>query len=242
MGKFIDLTGKKFGRLTVIKRDEDYVSPKGVHSIQWLCKCDCGKEKIVDGSSLRSQYTKSCGCYNREVIIERNKKRKGIHKRYNTWELFMTTNKAVGTDSKGNKFTIDIEDWVKCKDYCWLINDYGYVTTGIDGKFIQLHRFIMNPPKGMLIDHINGDPTDNRKSNLRIVTQQQNSMNHTMSNRNTSGHTGVYWEKGWNKWTASISYKKEYIYLGHFNNLEDAIKARQEAEKKYFGEYRRKEE
>ena len=54
MGKFVDLTGQKFGRLTVIERAEDYVSPKGAHRPKWLCKCDCGTIKVIDSSGLRS--------------------------------------------------------------------------------------------------------------------------------------------------------------------------------------------
>ena len=161
------------------------------------------------------------------------------HRTINSWELFMNTNIAVGTDSKGNKFTIDIEDWVKCKDYCWLINNEGYVRAWINGKYTQLHRFIMNPPKDMLIDHINGDQANNCKSNLRIVTEQQNQMNRKKQSNNKSGCSGVSWNKVINKWTAHIGYKGNYIYLGYFTNIEDAIKARQDAELKYFGEYRR---
>ncbi|PEN79286.1 hypothetical protein CN544_21970 [Bacillus toyonensis] len=66
MGKFIDLTGGKFGRLTVIEKDE---SKKTSY---WLCNCDCGtKNKSVNGYSLRNGKTISCGCYNREIAKTR---------------------------------------------------------------------------------------------------------------------------------------------------------------------------
>ena len=235
MRKCIDLTGQRFERLTVIKRADDYVSPKGAYFPQWLCKCDCGNKKIVAGSSLRSGATTSCGCYHKERLSE-------THRKHNTWELFMTTNIAVGTDCNGRKFTIDIEDWVKCKDICWWISNEGYVVTqSIKDKHIKLHRFLMNPPKDMFVDHINGDRANNCKSNLRIVTQQQNQMNHSIFKNNTSGHTGVCWDKGANKWEARIGNKGKTVNLGYFTNKEDAIKARQEAEIKYFGEYRRKD-
>ncbi len=58
MGKFIDLTGQKFGRLTVIKRAEN----AKCSNIQWFCQCECGKQTIVQGGTLRSGRTKSCGC------------------------------------------------------------------------------------------------------------------------------------------------------------------------------------
>jgi len=63
MGSFIDLTGKKFNRLTVINRDLSVPTAKGAY---WICKCDCGTIVSVCGRFLRSGETKSCGCWNRE--------------------------------------------------------------------------------------------------------------------------------------------------------------------------------
>jgi hypothetical protein len=63
MGKFIDLTGKRFGRLIVIKRANNKSN-----NVCWLCRCDCGNEKIITREHLRRGYTTSCGCYNKEKI------------------------------------------------------------------------------------------------------------------------------------------------------------------------------
>lgn len=86
MEKFIDLTGQKFGRLTVIKRAENYISPKGQTQTQWLCQCECYGEdslKIISSSNLKRGKVKSCGClpkpikdligqrFGRLVVIER---------------------------------------------------------------------------------------------------------------------------------------------------------------------------
>lgn len=73
MGQFIDLTGKVFGRLTVISQCERMGS-----SIAWLCRCECGNEKKVRGSDLRSGKTQSCGCLGRERRLEASKNRKYI--------------------------------------------------------------------------------------------------------------------------------------------------------------------
>lgn len=62
MGKIIDLTGKRFGHLTVIRRVEDSVMPSGRCEPMWLCQCDCGNQTSVRGVFLRSGHTKSCGC------------------------------------------------------------------------------------------------------------------------------------------------------------------------------------
>jgi hypothetical protein len=67
MGKFNDLTGKRFERLLVIKRAESYRGLSGKTVTMWLCKCDCGNEKIVSRSALISGNTKSCGCYNEAI-------------------------------------------------------------------------------------------------------------------------------------------------------------------------------
>lgn len=68
MVNVIDLTGKKFGRLTVIKREPN----KGVYPM-WLCKCICGGEKVISGEHLRRGNTKSCGCLNKETVLNRLK-------------------------------------------------------------------------------------------------------------------------------------------------------------------------
>lgn len=70
--KLKDLTGQKFGRLLVIKRGKSHIQPNGKPRVMWLCKCDCGNSIEVRGSDLKSNKTKSCGCYNHEKIMERN--------------------------------------------------------------------------------------------------------------------------------------------------------------------------
>lgn len=71
--KNIDLTGKRFGKLTVICRAEDYISPKGKHETKWFCECECGNKKSIKQSDLRSKRTQSCGkC--KSLTINKNKK------------------------------------------------------------------------------------------------------------------------------------------------------------------------
>lgn len=80
-GKFIDLTGQRFGRLTVICRAD--IKSK---EIKWICKCDCGNEHITKGIYLRTGETKSCGCIAKEAIIKRNYKHGKRHTRlYSIW-------------------------------------------------------------------------------------------------------------------------------------------------------------
>lgn len=70
MPTFIDLTGQQFGRLKVIGRAEDYVSPKGKPSVRWKCRCECGTENIVIGYFLRRGTVQSCGCLRNENIVK----------------------------------------------------------------------------------------------------------------------------------------------------------------------------
>lgn len=67
MGTLVDLTGQKFGRLTVLS----YAGKRGKHAL-WHCKCDCGEVRIVQGRNLKTGNTVSCGCYIREVTAKRN--------------------------------------------------------------------------------------------------------------------------------------------------------------------------
>ena len=87
MGKLNDLKpGTRFGRLTIIKRTENYVSPKGVKASSWLCQCACGQYCIVVGSKLRSGHTQSCGCMQRDRACECSTKYEHTdHPLYGVW-------------------------------------------------------------------------------------------------------------------------------------------------------------
>lgn len=239
-----DLTGMKFGRLTVLRQaEEDYVFPSGRKSAMWICKCDCGNkdEVVVRGWDLTSGDTTSCGCYRRECELK-NLKPYSYKKKNNTYDL-ESKDYGIGYTIKGEEFWFDKEDYEVIKDYCWSYNKDGYVVSrDHNNKHIKLHRLIMNANKNDVVDHKKHLPRkehkiDNRKSNLRVTTHQGNAMNRVKSKANTSGVTGVYWSSKKQKWQASIGYKRKQIHIGYFDNLEDAVKARKEAEEKYFGEF-----
>ena len=127
----------------------------------------------------------------------------------------------------------------------WQKND---VEARIDGKLIKMHRRIMGvtDPK-IVVDHIyhnkNGEGRryDNRKCNLRMCNQQLNTCNAKLRGNNTSGVTGVEFDKRRGKWIACIRYRKEDYYLGSFMNKDDAIKARKLKEQELFKEFQYKE-
>lgn len=66
MGNFIDLTGRVYGSLTVIKQAEGQISPSGRHHKMWLCKCECGNFKVINGENLKRGLAQSCGCYQKK--------------------------------------------------------------------------------------------------------------------------------------------------------------------------------
>ena len=88
-----------------------------------------------------------------------------------------------------------------------------------------------------VVDHINRNPLDNRKCNLRVCSQQQNTINRSLRNDNTSGKSGVTFNKRIGKWQANVYISGKRHHLGYFDNKEDAITARLEGEEKYFGEF-----
>lgn len=232
MSNFIDLTKQKFGRLTVIKRAEDWIQPSGKHVIQWLCECDCKNKTriIVRGSHLRSKHTKSCGCLQEEV-------RHTNHKKYNTYDL--TGEYGIGyTSNTNNPFLFDLEDYDKIKNYCWLETDKGYIMTTTSDE-VGVRKFIHNliMPNAYIVDHINGNKKDNRKSKLREANHSTNAMNCRGWSHNQSGVTGVYFNKEKNRWFAQITVNKKNNVVGRFKDFTNAVKARLIAEQELFGDF-----
>lgn len=125
------------------------------------------------------------------------------------------------------------------KNYKWYFGKEGYVRSG--DKPIYLHRIILNCDEESIVDHIDGNPLNNRLNNLRVATFSQNMMNRRLQSNNSSGVTGVVWHKQKEKWQSQIKINNKNIFLGRYNNIESAIKARKDAEIKYFGEFIRKD-
>lgn len=234
-----DLTNMIFGRLKVIKQAEDYINPNSEkHYTQWLCECSCEVHKriIVTTSRLISGNTQSCGCLRREQLIKNNKK---IKRKYNKFDL--NGKYGIGwTTNTNNKFYFDLEDYDKIKNYSWREK-----TMNSD----QYHALVARDPEtktdiimswlivGKNYDHIDRNPLNNKKDNLRKSTYTQNAQNRTISSKNKSGVVGVCWDKSSQKWRAYIMVEKQYIHLGVYINKIDAIKVRLKAEQKYFREF-----
>ena len=103
---------------------------------------------------------------------------------------------------------------------------------------VRMHRIILNCPDNLQVDHVNGNGLDNRRENLRIVTESQNTQNQRIKSSNKSGHKGVFWHKHRNKWMAQIGIEGRQIYLGSFINIEDAVFEYERASEKLHKEYK----
>lgn len=119
-------------------------------------------------------------------------------------------------------------------------NGYAYYCRWLNGKSrpSTVHSLLVKAPRGMHVDHINGDKLDNRLENLRVVTPQSNQVNRKRLNKNnTSGIRGVARRGSLkNPWHAQIMVNGKNIYLGLFPTMEAAAQARRLAELKYYGE------
>jgi len=105
---------------------------------------------------------------------------------------------------------------------------------------IQMHRLIWQHhngpiPKGMQIDHINGDGLDNRLENLRLCTNMQNHWNRHRSIEHSSKYKGVHWDKVNRRWRVTIGYMNKNISVGHFDSEEEAARAYDAKAKELFG-------
>ena len=219
-------------RLVVIKQVE---SRKNSKKARWLCKCLCGSDKeiIHDGSAIRSGAVRSCGCLERELTVARNKL--GHETTYEE----IDDGYIVHCKNSELIAYIDKEDYELVKDYTWNIRDrdngysgYKSISTRINNKYVTLASLITGYA---YCDHIDRNPLNNRRSNLREATHTENMRNCSKRKDNTSGYIGVTWNKRVNMWEAQLNINKKCLHLGKFTDLIDALKERLRAELKYFG-------
>lgn len=204
--------GNKYGLLTIVSEGPkaDYMGKRQV----W-CKCDCGNENftLVTTNNLVSGNTSSCGC----VGIESRK-----------------------THGMSNTRTYQIHEGMirRCKPH--LADDFPYhagkgITVCEEWKVFENFFSDMGEcPDGMSLDRIdvNGNYC---KENCRWATNSVQGYNKGLDPNNTSGKSGVSWYTQNQKWSAEIHVENQHIRLGMFYNFEDAVKAREEAELKYYG-------
>lgn len=140
----------------------------------------------------------------------------------------------------GDSTLLDEEDEKRFSRYTWMKNSNGYVIRQIGKKVKFLHREILDCPEKYQVDHINGNPLDNRKINLRICSKIENSWNRKLNKNSKTGYKGVHFKKnnrGTKKYLARISYFGERIHLGYFYSAEDAANAYNKKAVELYGEF-----
>ena len=211
-----NLINKQFARVTVIA--EAGVSKYG-HAM-WQCQCNCGKVFITAGHRLVNGKTKSCSCYNKEIVREIGKQQRTHGKcntpEYSTWTGMMqrcTNSKTANYSYYGARGIAVCKRWEKFVNF---FEDMG-----------------KRPSKEYTIERINNSK-NYEKLNCKWGTRREQSHNTRISKNNTTGHIGVTWNKHRLKYQAKITNNYKSIHLGLFTSMEDAIKARKQGELKYW--------
>lgn len=140
-----------------------------------------------------------------------------------------------------SQFLFDLDDLPIIQSRTWHKDKDGYLVSYYfykgKRKYVSFHRLVMNAKHDQYVDHINKKKYDNRKQNLRFCTRTENIRNRGLYSTNTSGITGVHFDKRRKRWVASITYENKRIFIGRFYSKEDAIKARLEREVSLFGDF-----
>ncbi len=208
-----DLTGEIFGKLTVVS----FSCRKGTHYF-WHCVCECGKITHSERSSLVGGKAKSCGC-ERTIKLKKTLTKHGQAgtRFYKIWQGMKK--RCLNTKSTTYKF-------------------YGAKGIGVCDRWLSFEKF-SEDMLGSYEDHLTLDRIDGSKGyspeNCRWVSMSVQDYNKPVSDRNTSGCVGVYFDKKSNKWRAYIGVEKQRINLGLYENFECAVKARKQAEREYYG-------
>ena len=141
---------------------------------------------------------------------------------------------------RGRQAIVDSVDYARVADFGWRLAGRGYVRAYVRGsgrnncRAVYMHRILLDAPAGVEVDHINHNPLDNRRSNLRLTTRSENMQNRRGPNRNSaSGIRGVSWNKAAGKWQAQVMVNGKNRGLGYFHKLGDAAMASAEGRKKH---------
>lgn len=173
---------------------------------------------------------------------------RSLHERIVMTGKHSVTNKRI---QKGFKLTKEFVDELfeyRDGDLYWkpekagTIDGGGYWQTGIKGRYFKNHRLIFLMHHGYLpdvIDHVDGDKTNNKIENLRAATRSENNCNTKIPSNNTSGVKGVSWVTKFKKWRVRIYVKRTMYHLGYFNSFEEAVAVSQKARIEHHKEFAR---
>lgn len=147
--------------------------------------------------------------------------------------------------TRGYSTRIDLKDWDQISSYKWHVGEstsnLRYAERSADRVTVRMHRQILMPPLEFIVDHINGDGLDNRRCNLRVGVQKENTYNSRPSFTGTSRFKGVYFDTRTSRqqkpWIASIQPGGKKIHLGSFAMEDDAARAYDKKARELYGEF-----
>lgn len=201
-----DLTGRRYGRLTVCREIKQAEKSRRHY---WLCRCDCGNEKVVEESHLKTGHTKSCGCYRRELLMKRWVDLTGS--KFGRLTVLSKVKRAENTD----------EYWeCLCSCGCRVVASKENLCAGKTKSCGCLQEETRKENMKKAIHFVDG-------TCLERITNPKNTAN------NTSGYRGVYQREN-SRWRAAIGFQGKVYNLGTFVNLEDAVAARKKAEEELY--------
>lgn len=204
------------------------------------CHCGCGQKTTISPQSVTSRgYVKG---EPRRYIAGHNAS--GMPPKPCT-DILLVPKEGIAVvpltshTESGLQAIIDIEDAGKVQGYRWHASRskqrYYASYRPAQGKYIRLHNLILPPPDGTVVDHIDCDSLNNRKSNLRIASPSQNQANQRLSRVNTTGYKGISAGKDNRWWVARI----KRTYVGCYRSPEEAARAYDDAARKIYGEFAR---
>ncbi len=148
------------------------------------------------------------------------------------WLIKLTFGKFAAVDTEDFN-RVSQYNWCAVQDdRCWYANTFKR-----DGTPMAMHRLILNAPKGLVVDHIDHNGLNNRKSNLRLCTNRQNQQNRRPTRGSNSRYKGVHWCNTHRKFRARITHNGERLHLGYFDSEIDAAKAYDKKARELFGEF-----
>lgn len=161
----------------------------------------------------------------------------------NTCEICGSSTSIEVIRTNGERFVVlvDTPDLELLKEHNHKVGIYkhpfykeAYARIKVNRRWVALHRWLINAPSGLLVDHINHNTLDNRRTNLRLATDSENQQNRSgAESKSKSGIRGVHWRDSCRKWVAEIRVNRKKKHIGYFNSAEEADKAVKAARARY---------